>query len=174
MIDDDSTQRPFDESLDRESGVFLEPDGREVTCEPDTEPCAPDEYVNDPNARENGIPGTVDDVPMSFGVEVPGAADQHVVDEGATKPAGESVEATIVAEDTGSEDEKELWDEQAGLLEEDAAGLNLRGFPDEEIPVILDAMGDDAADPLQDFPNGTSATGDWSAPEHGGFPPRKE
>lgn len=175
FADDEAVQRPIDEHLDRERGVFIEPDGREVTCEPEEEACAPDDYANDPDARENGIPGTVDDAPLGFGLESPVAADTHVVIEGATHPGGESEESTKAAEEIGATDEAELWGKQIALVEEDEiGGLNLKGFPEEEIPEILNAMGDDAADPLQDFPNGVSATGDWTAPEHGGFPERKE
>ena len=175
FADDDATQRPVDERLDRESGVFIEPEGREVTCEPDQEPCAPDDYANDPDAPEVGIPGTVDDAPLSFGIEVPSSADSHMVLEGATRPSATSEEDAKAADDNGAAEEKELWGEQEALLEEDSAGgLKLNGFPEEEIPDILDAMGDDAADPLLDYPNGVSATGDWTAPEHGGFPERKE
>lgn len=175
FADDDTAQRPTDEHLDRESGVFLEPDGREVVCEPDEATCAPDDYANDPGARENGIPGTVDDAPLTFGIESPTAADSHLVLEGTTKPAGASEESDKAAEDVGKADQGELWDQQVALVEEDEiGGLNLKGFPEDEIPEILDAMGDDAADPLQDFPNGRSATGEWNAPEHGGFPERED
>ena len=168
-------QRPFDEKLDRDSGVFTEPDSHEVACDPDAEACAPDDYVNDPAVREQGIPGTVDDVPLSFGIDVPPASDEHVVLEGATKPHGASKGKADAAEDVGNADESELWGEQKSLVEEDeVAGLKLGGFPEEEIPDILEAMGDDAADPLQDYPNGTSATGVWTAPDHGGFPERNE
>jgi hypothetical protein len=174
FADDDAAQRPIDERLDRESGVFVEPDAREVACDPDEAACAPD-YVNDAGAPEEGIPGTVDDAPMTFGLENPPASDSHLVLEGATKPGGESKESEKAAEETGKADEGELWEQQVALVEEDEiGGLNLKGFPEEEIPEILDAMGDDAADPLQDFPNGVSATGDWSAPEHGGFPERDD
>lgn len=175
FADDESPQRQFDERLDRESGVFVESDTKEVGCDSDEQPCAPDDYANDPEPRETGIPGTVDDAPLDFGLEIPAPADQHVVVEGAAEPAGDSREATEDAEDTGSVDEKELWKAQGELVEEDQAeALDLAGFPEEVIPEILDAMGDDAADPLPDFPNGTSATGDWSGPEHGGFPDRHE
>jgi hypothetical protein len=175
MSDDDSAQRPFDENLDRESGVFVEPDAHGADCDPQADACAPDDYINDPDARETGIPGTVDDIPMRFGVEVPAAADHHIVADGATKAGAAAVDPVEAAEDETSPEEKELWAAQIALLEEDeSGGLNLRGFPEEEIPEILGAMGDDAADPLQDFPNGTSATGDWAAPEHGGFPERNE
>jgi len=173
FADDDSAQRQFDERLDRESGVFLEPDAKEVACDPEAEPCAPSDYANDTDAPETGVPGTVDDAPLSFGLDNSAPADQHVVLEGATKPAGDSLEPADTAQDIGTADENELWSEQGTLVEEDeVGGLKLDIFPEEAIPEILDAMGDDAAEPLQDFPNGTSATGDWSAPEHGGFPER--
>lgn len=67
----------------------------------------------------------------------------------------------------------ELWAKQLPLIEEDVAdGLRLADFPEEAIPRIIDAMGDDVAEPLQDSPNGTSATGSPFEPEHGGFPER--
>lgn len=168
-------QRPFDEKLDRESGIFVEPDSHEVVCDPDEAACAPDDYVADPGERDPGLPGTVDDVPPSFGIETQSPNDEHLVVTGATTVAGASREKADAAEDSGKADETELWREQKALVEEDeVTGLKLDGFPDEEIPLILDAMGDDAADSLQDFPNGTSATGDWTAPEHGGFPDRDD
>jgi hypothetical protein len=175
MIDDEAPQRPFSEKLDREGGVLVERDAHKIACDPDEEPCAPDEYVNDPEDRSTGVPGTVDDVPLPFGVEEPEAADQHLVMEGPSKPAGESREDEEAAEDQGAADEEELWTEQSQLFDEDqASGIDLRGFEEDEAPEILDALGDDAADPLPDFPNGTSATGDWTAPEHGGFPERED
>jgi hypothetical protein len=168
-------QRPFDEKLDRESGALIEPDGHEVVCDPDEAACAPGDYAADPGQREAGVPGTVDDVPPSFGIETQSPDDEHLVLEGATKPEGSSREKVEAGEDVGTADEKELWGEQKALLEEDEKeALKLDGFPEEEIPLILEAMGDDAADPLQDFPSGTSATGDWNAPEHGGFPERDD
>lgn len=176
MFADDETPQPlFDEKLDREGGALFEPDAHEVSCDPDAEACAQDDYVGDPEARELGIPGTADDVPLDFGLENPSAADQHVVLEGETRVGGESAEAKDLAEDQGAADEAELWSEQSALLEEDAeSGLKLASFPEAEVPEILEAMGDDAADALPDFPNGTSATGDWTAPDHGGFPERED
>ena len=168
-------QRPFDEGLDREGGVFIEPDAREVVCNPDEVACAPDDYVSDPGQRDSGFPGTADDVPLSFGIETQSADDEHLVLEGATKPSGASREKEEASEDLGKADESELWGEQKALIEEDEKeGLKLDGFPEEVIPLILEAMGDDAADPLQDYPDGTSATGAWTAPEHGGFPERDD
>jgi hypothetical protein len=175
IADDEAPQRPLSEKLDREGGVFVEPDAREVSCDPDEEPCAPDEYVNDPENRSAGVPGTVDDLPLPFGVDESTAADQHLVMEGPTEPAGESREDAEAAEDQGAADEKELWAQQSQLFDEDkASGVNVRGFDEEEIPEILDAMGEDAEDVLPDSPGGTSATGDWTTPEHGGFPEHED
>jgi hypothetical protein len=169
---DDKTQRPFGEKLDREEGVLIEPDSGEVLCDPD-EQCAPDDYVNDPDSRRSGIPGTVDDIPLSFGVESDVPAELHLVVEGSTRYAGRSRDGLEAEEDQGIVDERELWLKQGALLEEDSStGLDLEGFSDDDAPSILEAMGDDAADALPDAPDGTSATGDASAPEHGGFPER--
>lgn len=174
--DDDllaSEQPPFDEHLDRERGVFIEPDAYEKAGDPEHVTSAPDDFVEDPFADEVGVPGTVDDIPNTFGVENHKAADEHLVVEGATKPAGK--ERPEESESMGAADENDLWVQQQALIQEDSGtGLRLATFPDEEIPDILEAMGDDAAEALPDFPNGTSATGDWSSPPHGGFPERKE
>lgn len=76
--------------------------------------------------------------------------------------------------DLGEDLDPELWGVQRVLIEEDTtAGIKLEGFDEDAIPRILDAMGDDAADPLQDYPGGTSATGSVSEPDHGGFPERE-
>ena len=173
--DQQADQRPFNEDLSRESGVFVEADGGEVTIDTDDSGAAPDDYVADPGERDPGLPGTSDDLPLTFGIETQAPDDQHLVMEGATKPSGHTREKAEAREDLGKADEAELWRAQKALIEEDEkSGLKLDGFDEEEIPAILDAIGDDAADPLQDFPNGTSATGVWSTPEHGGFPERKE
>ncbi len=75
--------------------------------------------------------------------------------------------------DLGEDRDPELWGAQRRLIEEDVGeGVRLEGFDEEHIPSILEALGDDAADPLQDFPGGTSATGSVSTPDHGGFPER--
>jgi hypothetical protein len=109
---------------------------------------SPDDYTSDPSPDASGVPGTVDDVPNGFG--------ENAV------PLGGAVE-------------DELWRRQKALIEEDEKeGLRLEGFSAEAIPEILEAMGDDAADPLDDAPNGTSATGLWGTPDHGGFPQRND
>ena len=76
--------------------------------------------------------------------------------------------------DLGEDADPELWGAQRPLIEEDVdEGLKLEGFDEDAIPHILNALGDDAAEPLQDFPNGTSATGSVNEPDHGGFPERE-
>lgn len=173
--DDDRAQRVFDEHLDRESGAFIEPDAREVSCGQREEQCAPDDYANDPESGQAGIPGTVDDVPLDFGIEIPVPAEQYMVLEGTTRIQPEPVSADSAGEDDSVADERELWLAQAGLVEEDELeGLSLETFSEDEIAEIIEAVGDDAADPLPDSPDGTSATGDWAAPDHGGFPDRRE
>jgi len=109
---------------------------------------SPDDYINDPDPTLSQVPGTVDDVPTDFGEDT---------------------------ESLDTDDSAALWLQQGALIEEDEQdGLKLEGFPVEEVPEILEAMGDDAEDPLPDAPNGTSATGDWGAPDRGGFPERSE
>lgn len=167
-------QRPFSEKLDREEGVLSEPDAHEVGTGHGGPPSAPDDYSSDP-FEDTNAPGTIDDIPLTYGEELPAPADEHLVPEGTTRESAREKPAQDDTEDVGRLDARQLWDEQSALVDEDEAeGLKLTGFPDEEIPEILEAMGDDAADPLQDFPNGTSATGTWTQPEHGGFPERKD
>ena len=122
---------------------------------------SPDDYTSDPSKSAFGIPGTPDDVPGEYG---------QVLADSDDKPSPAS--AVSVSE---REDEHDLWRRQQALIEEDEhEGLKLQGFDAETIPEILDAMGDDAAEPLEDSPNGTSATGLWGTPEHGGFPERND
>lgn len=68
--------RLSDEELEREGGVFVRRGGgREVTCAEDE--CAPDDYVDD-EINDDGVPGTVDDLPFDYGVETPDAADESL------------------------------------------------------------------------------------------------
>lgn len=70
--------------------------------------------------------------------------------------------------------EPDLWGKQSALIEEDEEdGLKLEGFAEDQIPSILDAMGDDSAEVLPDSPGGTSATGAPGEPDFGGFPERE-
>jgi hypothetical protein len=171
-IDDDQAsgvQRPFEETLRHDEGVLDEPGGRESSCEPAEEPCAPSDYVEEPFA-DDGTPGTADDLPYTLGVEESAPADEHIVPVGGTRLGEAGPER---AEDAA--DERELWGKQKALVEEDeASGLRLEGASQDAIPGILDAMGDDAAEALPDWPEGTSATGKGTEAEHGGFPTRED
>ena len=129
---------------------------------------SPDDYTSDPNPAGSGVPGTVDDVPADYGEDLPEPTDPVVAGSVPDRTADES-------RGSSGGDEGELWQHQKVLIDEDEQeGLKLESFPAEDIPDILAAMGDDAADPLDDSPNGTSATGFWGGPDHGGFPPRKD
>ena len=76
--------------------------------------------------------------------------------------------------DLGQDRDPDLWGKQLPLIEEDEDdGLKLAGFAEDDIPRILEAMGDDAAEVLSDRPDGLSATGAGGEPEHGGFPDRE-
>jgi hypothetical protein len=67
-----------DEELVREGGVFVSRGGgREVGPEKDERP--PGDFIEDPDA-DDGVPGTRDDLPYDYGVEVPEAVD-HLVRE---------------------------------------------------------------------------------------------
>ena len=168
-------QRQFTENLVREEGVFVEPGSRDVTCDPDAEPCPTDDFANDPYADDShSVPGTADDVPLTFGIELPTPNDRHLVLKGgATHRKGNSAPAEERETEEGMRDEHELWSEQKTLIDEDESeGLKLQDFPEEDAPAILEAMGDDAADALIDAPNGSSATGSGNEPAHGGFPER--
>ncbi len=73
--------------------------------------------------------------------------------------------------DMGEGRDPELWGAQQALIEEDIDdGIKLDGFSEEQARRIMNAMGDDAADPLEDAPDGVSATGSIGGPDHGGFP----
>lgn len=75
--------------------------------------------------------------------------------------------------DLGEDRDPELWGEQGALIEEDVRNaVVLEGFDDAAAATVMDTLGDEVADPLQDSPNGVSATGSPFAPEHGGFPER--
>jgi hypothetical protein len=78
-----------DEELVREGGVFVSRNGgREVGPEDDDR--APGDYVEDP-AADDGVPGTRDDLPYDYGVEISPAADQMVNGAGA-RPASRTGE----------------------------------------------------------------------------------
>jgi len=125
---------------------------------------APDDYSSDPDSASHVGPGTIDDLPLDYGQEMPDPADQHLIPDHAKLRRGECREDEIAREDAGLADEVELWDAQRGLVEEDErSGLRLEGLGDERIEAVLEAMGDDAADTLPDAPEGKSATGSDTA-----------
>lgn len=71
----------------------------------------------------------------------------------------------------GEDRDPDLWSAQRPLLEEDEReGIDLSGFDDEEARRVMEALGDEAAEPFPDAPEGVSATGNPFTPEHGGFP----
>ncbi len=62
-----------DEELVREGGVFVSRNGgHEVDAD---EARAADDYIEDPGTGD-GVPGTVDDLPYDFGLDIATAADQ--------------------------------------------------------------------------------------------------
>ena len=166
-----------DERLRREDTGYLVQDntGTEEGCDPDVERCAPDEYSEDPHGADD-VPGTPDDLPYSHGEQLPDPADEELSVSGeTTKRAERRRPAPDQEPPIGAHDEAELWRHQKPLIDEDEDdGLKLEGFEEDEIPDILEAMGDDAAEALPDSPGGTSATGSVGGPEHGGFPERGE
>lgn len=155
-----------DDDLVREGGVFVSRNGgREIG--PDEDEQAPDDYVED-SVNDEGVPGTVDDLPYDYGVENARAADETLEtihradrdawDVGETGPAGEGEEPS-----PGKAEERELWDRQRPLIEEsDAEERHYSGLPESEIPEISEASLEDAEDVLPDSPDGVSATGDVS------------
>lgn len=169
-------QHVFDEKLERDNGVFAEPQHMQRDCNsPDAE-CATDEYPEDPFAIDNR-PGTADDATYSMGVELPNAADQHLVPEGRTHQSGHSAPDEEREWEPGELEERDLWRRQRPLIEEDVDdGIKFpRGVSDEEAQHTLDAMGDETSDNVPDMTQGGSATGEpTTAPDHGGFPERDD
>lgn len=121
---------------------------------------APDDYSADPESASHVGPGTIDDLPLDYGQELPDPADQHLIPDHAKLRRGECREDEIAREDLGLADEDELWSVQQGLVDEDEhSGLRLEGLGETRVGAVLDAMGDDAAETLPDAPEGKSATG---------------
>lgn len=146
-----------------EDGIlFARSGGHEVQCEGD---CPPDDYVNDP-INDDGVPGTVDDLPYDYGIETPRAADETLSSiegppygswgVGATGPAGDGEERPL-----GEPEERELWRQQQPLIEEAAAEeRHLVGLDEDHLQAVVDASAEDAAEVLPEAPDGVSATGD--------------
>jgi hypothetical protein len=102
--------------------------------------------ISDEQLEDRATPGTPDDISYTLGEATP--------------------------ERPGAGD---LWGKQQPLIEEDERNAyNLEGIPEDQIPAVLEAIGDDAAEANPELPGGTSATGAGSPmePDHGGFPER--
>lgn len=77
-----------DEDLVREGGVFVSRNGGHEIG-PDHGDRVADDFVEDPGT-DDGVPGTRDDLPFDYGVEVPLATDQLVLGRDSGSPKGES------------------------------------------------------------------------------------
>jgi len=167
-----------EEPLQREGGVFVSREGgREIGC--DDETCAPDESVEDP-LNDDGVPGTPDDLPYDYGVEVQPATDQMLTSPDHRNAGFGMMGRTGADEDVdepplGAVDERELQRRQRGLISE-ASDEERRyaGLEDDDVARIEAASGEDAGEALPEAPEGESATGSVSGPAHGGFPPGRE
>jgi hypothetical protein len=158
-------ERPFDESeYERQGGVLVPVNGgHEVGCEDDQ--CAPDELVEDP-LNDDGVPGTRDDLPYDYGVEVPDAVDQQVLSPD-RRNAGFGGNGYTGAPDDpteepplGGPDERELWHKQRGLIQEsEDEAARWGGLSEDDLPRVEEAIGEDAGEVLPDAPEGESATG---------------
>jgi hypothetical protein len=151
-----------DEELVREGGVFVSRGGgREVGPEAAD---SPSDYVQDPGADE-GVPGTRDDLPYDFGVEIPEAAD-HVIDGPDRVSAGFGGMGRTGSDPDGNEtplgapEERELWDRQLSLIDEsEIEERHLRGLEGSDSKRVRDAEAEGAEEVLPDSPDGVSATG---------------
>ena len=166
-----------DDSLEREGGVFVpRTGGRDVGCDDAQDRCAPDDVLED-QVNDEHIPGTVDDMAYDYGTEEPAPTDQllmtietgYVVGMGDVGETGYDEDMDEPA--LGAPDERELWRQQRGLMDEDRAQpYGVAGTAADDVPAIERALGEDAAGPLVQSEEGTSATGSTSIPERGGFP----
>jgi hypothetical protein len=166
-------QRVFDEKVEREGGVFVEPQPQGKDCNSEREACAPDDYPEDPYAVDNR-PGTPDDAGYSFGLQTNDAADHHLIPEGRSHQSGPSAPGVEHEEELGQKDEDDLWRRMEPLVEEDVAeGIRMpEGVSEEQGERIIDAMGAEFT-PEDQIDNSAIAqvTGE---PDHGGFPDRDE
>jgi hypothetical protein len=150
-----------DEEYIREGGVLVPRfGGHEVASGG-----APDDFVEEP-LDDDGVPGTPDDLPYDLGVELPAAADQLVESPDRRSGAFSGLGHTGADEDVteepplGGPDERELWHKQRGLIQESGdEAARWRALPDDDVPRVEDAIGEDAGEALPDSPEGESATG---------------
>ena len=152
-----------EEELVREGGVFISRSGgREVS--PDGLDRPPDDLVVDP-WTDDGVPGTRDDLPYDYGVELSPAADHLILSaERRASGFGRMGETGVDDRDQepplGAPDERDLWHRQRGLVGEAGdEAARYAGLSDEEVRRMEAASGEDAAEVLPDAPEGASSTG---------------
>jgi hypothetical protein len=166
---------PDDDAYVHDEGVLVpRQGGRDVSCDDDQDRCAPDDMVEDP-VNDEHVPGTADDLPYDYGVELPAAADQQLlsIDGGPLSGFGdpgltESEEDTGYGEETplGAVDERELWGHQRALIDEAGdESRRYRGLDESRLRAVEEAVGEDAGEVLPESPDGTSATGSAGRPD---------
>jgi hypothetical protein len=167
-----------DDDLVREEGIFV---SRNDTGEPgsgDKDEFAPDDVVEDP-VNDEGVPGTVDDLPYDYGVETALPADEMLESFDRPKVAWGPIGRTGADDDgeepeLGKPEERELWRQQRTLIDESGdEAARYRGLREDEVAEVEGAVGEDAAEALSETPEGESATGAGTEPGHGGFPERE-
>jgi hypothetical protein len=155
---------PFgDEEYEREGGVLVPVNiGHEVRHEDET--IAPDDVLEDLVADE-GVPGTPDDLPYDYGVELSQPADQMMlsVEQASTGFGAMGVTGSDEDEDEpplGLPEEHELWRRQKPLIQEsdEEAGRD-DGLQGDDVARLEAAVGEDAGEVLPETPEGESATG---------------
>jgi hypothetical protein len=160
-----------EEDLVRDGGVFVSrhSNGHEVGAE--AEERTPGDWVEDPYTND-GVPGTSDDLPYDYGVENAQPADQQVLSPdrrisgfghlGETGGADPDTEEQPL----GKPEERELWRRQRALIQEsEAEETHFPAAADADVRRMEDAVGEDAAEPLSETPEGTSATGSTGSGE---------
>jgi hypothetical protein len=164
-----------EEELVREGGIYVSRGGgHEVGC--DDETCAPDENVEDA-LEDDEVPGTPDDLPYNYGVEVPAPTDQLLQSPDHRNSGFGGLGITEADKDVdeaaplGARDERDLWDKQRPLISESAdEEPRYAGLEDDDLAAVEAAEGDDAAETVSEAPEGESATGSTNVSPHGGFP----
>lgn len=165
-----------DDDFVREGGVFApKGGGRDVGCDEEQDYCAPDEVLED-DVNDEHVPGTVDDLPYDYGTEAPAPTDQMLglIETGPVigmQDVGDTGYDEDVSEESplGARDERDLWQRQKPLIDE--VERQPYSVPeDADAAAIEGALGEDAAGPLVESEEGTSAVGSTTVPEHGGFP----
>ena len=158
---------PDDDAYEREEGVLVpRTSGHDVGCDEDQDWCAPDDIVEDP-VNDEHVPGTIDDLPYDYGVELPVATDQQLlsIDQGPLSGFGdpghtEADDVDAGESPLGAVDERELWRHQRALIDEASdEGRRYRGLDEKSVRSVEAAVGEDAGEVLPESPEGTSATG---------------